>query len=86
MCREGARRRGADSVRAALKIGPSRSAATDRLMVLALEHNGPAIYNVVDDHPAAVREWVAVLAEVLAAPLAMCPAGSPAASRAKQPS
>jgi nucleoside-diphosphate-sugar epimerase len=35
--------------------------------VLALEHEGPAIYNVVDDDPAAVREWLPVLAEALAA-------------------
>ena len=26
--------------------------------VLALEHGGPAIYNVVDDEPAPVREWL----------------------------
>jgi nucleoside-diphosphate-sugar epimerase len=30
--------------------------------VLALEHDGPAIYNIVDDDPAAVREWLPVLA------------------------
>jgi 2-alkyl-3-oxoalkanoate reductase len=35
--------------------------------VLALEHNGPAIYNVVDDEPAPVREWLPVLAEALGA-------------------
>ena len=35
--------------------------------VLALEHDGPAIYNIVDDEPAAVREWLPVLAESLAA-------------------
>jgi len=35
--------------------------------VLALEHNGPAIYNVVDDDPAAVREWLPVLAQALGA-------------------
>ena len=33
--------------------------------VLALEHDGPAIYNIVDDEPAAVREWLPVLAESL---------------------
>jgi 2-alkyl-3-oxoalkanoate reductase len=33
--------------------------------VLALEHDGPAIYNVVDDEPAPVREWLPVLANVL---------------------
>ena len=33
--------------------------------VLALEHDGPAIYNIVDDEPAPVREWLAVLAQAL---------------------
>ena len=33
--------------------------------VLALEHDGPAIYNIVDDEPAPVREWLPVLAEAL---------------------
>ena len=54
--------------------------------VLALEHDGPAVYNVVDDEPAPVREWLPVLAEALgrqaAAPL---PALARAAgSRARQ--
>jgi nucleoside-diphosphate-sugar epimerase len=35
--------------------------------VLALEHEGPAIYHVVDDDPAPVREWLPVLAETLGA-------------------
>jgi nucleoside-diphosphate-sugar epimerase len=35
--------------------------------VLALEHDGPAIYNIVDDDPAPVREWLPVLAEALGA-------------------
>ena len=35
--------------------------------VLALEHDGPAIYNVVDDEPAPVRVWLPVLAKVLGA-------------------
>jgi nucleoside-diphosphate-sugar epimerase len=35
--------------------------------VLALEHDGPAIYNIVDDDPAAVREWLPVLAHSLGA-------------------
>jgi nucleoside-diphosphate-sugar epimerase len=35
--------------------------------VLALEHDGPAIYNVVDDDPAPVRDWVPVLAKALGA-------------------
>jgi nucleoside-diphosphate-sugar epimerase len=33
--------------------------------VLALDHDGPAIYNVVDDEPAPVREWLPVLARAL---------------------
>jgi nucleoside-diphosphate-sugar epimerase len=35
--------------------------------VLALEHEGPAIYNIVDDDPAPVREWLPVLAQALEA-------------------
>jgi nucleoside-diphosphate-sugar epimerase len=35
--------------------------------VLALEHDGPGVYNVVDDDPAPVREWLPVLAEALGA-------------------
>jgi nucleoside-diphosphate-sugar epimerase len=35
--------------------------------VLALEHGGPAIYNVVDDEPAPVRDWLPVLAQALGA-------------------
>ena len=35
--------------------------------VLALEHDGPAIYNVVDDEPAPGREWLPVLAKTLGA-------------------
>ena len=35
--------------------------------VLALEHEGPAIYNVVDDEPAPAREWLPVLAHALGA-------------------
>ena len=35
--------------------------------VLALEHDGPALYNVVDDEPAPVREWLPVLADALGA-------------------
>jgi nucleoside-diphosphate-sugar epimerase len=37
------------------------SAAT----VLALELDGPGIYNIVDDEPAPAREWLPVLANVL---------------------
>jgi nucleoside-diphosphate-sugar epimerase len=35
--------------------------------VLALEHDGAGIYNIVDDEPAPVREWLPVLANVLGA-------------------
>jgi 2-alkyl-3-oxoalkanoate reductase len=35
--------------------------------MLALEHDGPAIYNIVDDEPAPVREWLPVLADALGA-------------------
>jgi nucleoside-diphosphate-sugar epimerase len=35
--------------------------------VLALEHGRPGIYNVVDDEPAPVREWLPVLAEAVGA-------------------
>ena len=33
--------------------------------VLALEHPGPAIYNIVDDEPAPMREWLPALAQAL---------------------
>ncbi len=35
--------------------------------VLALEQDGAGIYNIVDDEPARVREWLPVLADVLGA-------------------
>ena len=35
--------------------------------VLALDHVGPAIYNITDDEPAAARDWLPVLAGVLGA-------------------
>jgi nucleoside-diphosphate-sugar epimerase len=35
--------------------------------VLALEHEGPAVFNIVDDEPAPVREWLPVLAKALGA-------------------
>jgi len=35
--------------------------------VLALEHDGPAIYNVVDDEPARIREWLPALADIVGA-------------------
>jgi len=36
--------------------------------VLALERGKAGVYNVVDDEPAPVREWLPALAEVLGAP------------------
>jgi nucleoside-diphosphate-sugar epimerase len=35
--------------------------------VLALEHEGPEIYNIVDDDPAPIREWLPLLARTLGA-------------------
>jgi nucleoside-diphosphate-sugar epimerase len=35
--------------------------------VLALKHVGPAIYNIVDDDPAPVHEWLPLLAQALSA-------------------
>ncbi|HBW18939.1 MAG: hypothetical protein ACLPN6_22095 [Streptosporangiaceae bacterium] len=35
--------------------------------VLALEHDGHGIYNIVDDEPAPLRQWLPVLAEALGA-------------------
>jgi 2-alkyl-3-oxoalkanoate reductase len=35
--------------------------------VLALEQDGPAIYNIFDDEPAPVREWLPVLAQAFGA-------------------
>jgi len=35
--------------------------------VLALDHAGPALYNIVDDEPAATSEWLPVLADALGA-------------------
>jgi nucleoside-diphosphate-sugar epimerase len=35
--------------------------------VLALEHDASGVYNIVDDEPAPVREWLPVLAEALGA-------------------
>jgi nucleoside-diphosphate-sugar epimerase len=39
-----------------------------RATVRALQHEGPAVYNIVDDDPAPVAEWVPKLAEALHAP------------------
>ena len=33
--------------------------------VAAVEHGNPGVYNVVDDEPAPLREWLPVLAEAL---------------------
>ncbi len=35
--------------------------------ILALGHDGPAIYHIVDDEPAPMREWLPVFAQVLGA-------------------
>src|SRR6185312_3102073 len=35
--------------------------------VRALDHDGPAIYNIVDDEPAAMREWLPALAAAVGA-------------------
>jgi len=35
--------------------------------VVALEHGGTGVYNIVDDDPAPVREWLPLLADVLGA-------------------
>jgi 2-alkyl-3-oxoalkanoate reductase len=35
--------------------------------VHALDHDGPAIYNIVDDEPAPIRNWLPVLAQALGA-------------------
>lgn len=35
--------------------------------VLAIEHEGPAIYNVTDNEPAPLREWLPALADALGA-------------------
>ncbi len=37
----------------------------------ALEHDGPGVYNVVDDEPAPVAQWLPALAEALGAPRPM---------------
>jgi nucleoside-diphosphate-sugar epimerase len=35
--------------------------------VFALEHDAPGIYNIVDDEPAPIRDWLPVLAKVVGA-------------------
>jgi len=35
--------------------------------VLALEHDGPAVYNIVDDEPAAARVWLPEVARIVGA-------------------
>jgi nucleoside-diphosphate-sugar epimerase len=35
--------------------------------VLALEHDGAGVYNIVDDEPAPAHEWLPALANVLGA-------------------
>jgi nucleoside-diphosphate-sugar epimerase len=36
--------------------------------VAALEHSGPATYNVVDDEPAEIREWLPLYTRAVGAP------------------
>jgi nucleoside-diphosphate-sugar epimerase len=35
--------------------------------VRALDHDGPAVFNIVDDEPAPIRDWLPVLAQTLGA-------------------
>jgi 2-alkyl-3-oxoalkanoate reductase len=35
--------------------------------VLALDHDGPAVYNITDDEPAPMRDWLPVLADAVGA-------------------
>jgi 2-alkyl-3-oxoalkanoate reductase len=39
-----------------------------RATVAALTHDGPGVYNIVDDDPAPVREWIPALAAAVNAP------------------
>jgi nucleoside-diphosphate-sugar epimerase len=39
-----------------------------RATVAALQVQGPAVFNIVDDEPAAVRDWLPALSEALGAP------------------
>ncbi len=55
------------SATAAASPRSSTSTMPPRATVLALDHDGPGIYNIVDDEPAPVRDWLPVLAEVLGA-------------------
>jgi nucleoside-diphosphate-sugar epimerase len=41
---------------------------TARATVAALAHDGPAVFNVVDDEPAPVAEWLPALAQAVGAP------------------
>ena len=55
--------------------------------VLALDHNGPGIYNIVDDEPAPTSEWLPALARIVGAePPLRFPACSPGSSPARHPS
>jgi 2-alkyl-3-oxoalkanoate reductase len=52
--------------------------------VLALEYDGSGLFNIVDDEPAPVREWLPVMAQALGAkPPRHFPAGSRVCSRAR---
>lgn len=65
------RTKGTDALLAAAReVGARRFVHLDdaaAATVLALEHDGPAIYNIVDDDPAPVRDWLPVLAQSLGA-------------------
>jgi len=39
-----------------IHLGAAAAAAAAAAIVLAVEHEGPAVYNIVDDEPATVRE------------------------------
>jgi len=61
-----------------IKYGDTLSgiAATFHTTVLAIEHDGAGIYNIVDDEPAPSREWLPALADALGAkPPRHIPAG-----------
>jgi hypothetical protein len=51
----------------AISCGGSSRSWAGAGTVLALEHAGPAVYNIVDDEPAPVREWLPVLAQAMGA-------------------
>jgi nucleoside-diphosphate-sugar epimerase len=54
----------------------------------AIDHGAPGIYNIVDDEPARVAEWLRAMAEAIGAKPRRDarPCGSPAWCRARQAS